>query len=222
VSLVFSTLALMRTTVPLALAFICTLFCTVALTQQPLKGKFTDARDGKIYNIVKIGEQIWMAENLNYKISGSKCYNDSIAYCDKYGRLYRWETAVKVCPKGWHLPSETEWDILYSYADSTSGKKNHYKSKIAEKYLKATSGWNDYEGKSGNGEDKFAFSALPGGKGYPRGNFNTAGIRGHWWSSSENDSDFAYFRYMYYYYYEHVLWNISGKDFFFSVRCIQD
>jgi len=56
------------------------LLCTTLFAQQ--KGTFTDTRDGKTYKTTKIGEQVWFAENLNYEASGSKCYNDSTAYCD--------------------------------------------------------------------------------------------------------------------------------------------
>ena len=91
------------------------LLCTALFAQQ--KGTLTDTRDGKIYKTVKIGEQVWMAENLNYEAEGSRCYNDSTTYCKKYGRLYNWETAMKACPNGWHLPSEKELHELVYFVD---------------------------------------------------------------------------------------------------------
>jgi hypothetical protein len=77
------------------------------------KGKFTDSRDGQTYQTIKIDNQVWMAENLNYRTSsGSWCYDNSSDNCEKYGRLYTWETAKGVCPSGWHLPSTKEWSVL--------------------------------------------------------------------------------------------------------------
>jgi len=90
-------------------AFVCALFC-VACEQQ--KDTFTDTRDSKVYKTVKIGEQVWLAENLNYNSNGSKCYDNKPANCDKYGRLYNWEMATKSCPSGWHLPNKAEWEVL--------------------------------------------------------------------------------------------------------------
>jgi len=150
--------------------------------------KFTDSRDGKKYKAVKIGSQIWIAENLNYDMPGSKCYDNNPDNCNKYGRLYDWETAMKACPSGWHLPSNVEWASLYRFADGTSGTDIPYESPTAGKYLKATSGWTDSDGNSaGNGEDKFGFSALPGGLDGFIGVFGV-GRSGTWWSSSENDT----------------------------------
>jgi len=165
---------------------------------------FTDARDGKKYKTVVIGKQTWMAENLNYNANSSKCYDNKPANCDKYGRLYNWETAMKACPKGWHLPSKVEWDVL----TATVG------GEITEgKYLKATSGWNE----NGNGEDKFGFAALPGGYGNSFGSFLSIGIGGNWWSAS-----YAYDRNMNCIS-ESAYWDNSNMDdFLLSVRCVKD
>jgi len=181
------------------------------------KGSFTDTRDGKIYKTVKIGEQIWMAENLNYDAEDSKCYENDPANCQKYGRLYNWNTAMKVCPEGWKLPKSEEWDILTVTVGSsiTQGK-----------YLKATSGWNS----NGNGTDAFGFSALPGGYGSPGGNFYYVGDYGYWWIGKEYRSykghgkgwEFnAASQYMYYYY-DNVKFYLYPQNYLFSVRCLKD
>jgi uncharacterized protein (TIGR02145 family) len=120
------------------LATILILFCASVFAQQ--KGTFTDPRDGKTYKTAKIGTQIWLAENLNYEAEGSVCYENNPANCAKYGRLYNWETAKKVCPDGWHLPSNAEWDKLFRFVDGDKGTKSPYGSKTAGKYLKAKSG----------------------------------------------------------------------------------
>jgi len=154
-----------------------------------------------------------MAENLNYEAKGSRCYNDSTAYCKKFGRLYNWETAMKACPKFWHLPSKKEWEVLIRAVGS---------EKTAGKYLKAKSGWNSYQGKSGNGEDKFGFSALPGGFGNLIGYFMYVGINGVWWNSSEDNNDFAYYGWGIFYSGETVIYDDEYKGFLFNVRCLQD
>ncbi len=185
------------------------LVCVAVFAQQ--KGTFTDSRDGKKYKTVKIGEQIWMAENLNYDASGSKCYSNNSANCAKYGRLYNWSTAKSACPRGWHLPSESEYEILDKAVGSisTAGKK-----------LRSKSGWNtgsDYVPDT----DEFGFSALPGGYGDPDGSFVNVGDSGNWWSSTEYYNYGAYGRYMYYDD-EYANWNNYNKNYLFSVRCLQD
>jgi len=203
---------------------------------------FTDSRDNKTYKSVKIGNQIWMAENLNYAVGG-KCYgecydegcwvvdDDDVSYilspieiqanCDKYGRLYDWSTANTVCPTGWHLPSDAEWGALMQFVNPSCSATT-VDCDNASKFLKATSGW-DFDGVSGNGTDDYDFSALPGGEGIYISaiEFRDIGERGYWWSATEYDSDNALGRRIRYrdsivrsdYYEKHDL---------YSVRCVKD
>jgi uncharacterized protein (TIGR02145 family) len=73
---------------------------------------FTDSRDGKTYPLVKIGDQIWFAQNLNYTGDSAKCYNNESDSCAKYGRLYDSLSAQTACPNGSHLPTDAEWKTL--------------------------------------------------------------------------------------------------------------
>ncbi len=94
---------------------------TVTVTAQNASS-FTDPRDNNVYRTVRIGNQIWMAENLNYITNdGSKCYDDEAANCTADGRLYNWEAARNAAPTGWSLPTEAEFQTLIDqYADATA------------------------------------------------------------------------------------------------------
>ncbi len=183
---------------------------------------FTDPRDGKVYKTVKIGEQVWMAQNLNYEAEGSVCYNNDPANGEKYGRLYDWETAKKACPSGWRLPSKEEWQTLVDFAGG---------NEIAGKKLKAANGWcNHRHENSGNGTDEFGFAALPGGIGCDTGDdsSNSSALRfslfnknGFWWNASESNAYRAYYRFLAFSN-EHVGWYSIQKDSLLSVRCLQD
>jgi len=170
------------------------------------KAQFCDERDGTKYVYVTIGEQTWMAENLNYNASGSKCYSNSEANCTTYGRLYNWVTAMDIastyssslysvsgnhkgiCPSGWHIPNIAEWDKMTRYVDGTSGTSSPYKSLTAGKYLKATSGWNN----NGNGIDTYGFTALPGGDCNSGGGFARVGHHGLYWNTTELNATAAH------------------------------
>ncbi|MDR2999845.1 MAG: fibrobacter succinogenes major paralogous domain-containing protein [Fibromonadaceae bacterium] len=155
---------------------------------------FTDSRDGQTYRMVKIGEQTWMAQNLNFQMGNSWCYDNAESNCQKYGRLYDWNTAMTACPKGWRLPTNEDWNNLIEAA----GDEN-----VAGRNLKSRAGWDlclDLSTGSsincdGNGTDEFDFSALPGGTHDPSsGSFNGVGGAGGWWTATESDSDYAYVR----------------------------
>jgi hypothetical protein len=76
-------------------------------------GYFVDERDGKKYKWVRIGDQIWMAENLAYQAdSGCVSFKHKNSKVKKFGYYYSWETAMQSCPKGWHLPTKEEFTLL--------------------------------------------------------------------------------------------------------------
>jgi uncharacterized protein (TIGR02145 family) len=189
--------------------------------------------EGETYETVKIGNQIWMARNLNYAVSGSKCgkgsslSDENTPTCDTYGRLYTWATAMGlpsgcnstafcsigyprrgICPSGWHIPSPADWTALENFVgrSSTAGTK-----------LKSTSGWNS----NGNGTDNYGFSALPGGYGFSNGNFYSVGDEGHWWSDTENDASTAN-NWGMNYNKDYVSGGLGSKPYLYSVRCLQD
>lgn len=146
------------------------LFVLVSCKNDLKKNHFIDERDGSNYEIVRIGDQFWMAENLNYKMDSSWCYDNEEKNCQKFGRLYQWREAVRACPDGWNLPSFDDFFSLINYVDSVmTGKKNVLErectwacgqlSVSAAKYLKTQNEWR----KSGNGIDLFGFSAKPAG-----------------------------------------------------------
>jgi len=191
----------------------------------------------QVYKTVKIGEQTWMAENLNYNATGSLCYGDntggdSQGNCAIYGRLYNWATAMNlvsscnssscssqiqskhrgICPAGWHIPSRAEWDALSSYVENNSGCSN-----CSSGLLKATSGWNNF-----NGTNQYGFSALPGGSYSPAtGRFNNID-GGHWWSASENATNTTYIKYFSSISNTDGLWLSSNRSNLYYVRCLKD
>jgi uncharacterized protein (TIGR02145 family) len=163
---------------------------------------------GKTYKTVKIGTQTWFAENLNYAVVSSVCYDNSSSNCTKYGRLYNWDDANSACPSGWHLPTDEEWTTL---TDFVGGRAT------AVKNLQSTSGWKD----NGNGTNQYGFSALPGGVGTSDDSFSEAGSQGYWWSATENSDYNAWFRKIYYKL-EYVDKQYLYKTWLLSVRCVQD
>ena len=184
-------------------------------------GELMDNRDGQTYKTVKIADQIWMAENLNFEVDSSFCYKDSAEYCEKYGRLYTWAAAVGkpenecgfdkicslpsgnvqgVCPEGWHLPSKTEWEALFATADGQST------------FLKSKPGW--------YGSDSFGFSALQAGLRNHVGEYSYGGEEAYFWSSTEHCNFGAYKADLFY----EILSELDYRDksYAYSVRCIKD
>lgn len=192
-------------------------------------GELTDVRDGQTYKTVKIGDQWWMAQNLNYAYleptadedSSSFCFKNDDSFCVDYGRLYLWSAAMDstgiwttndkergVCPDGWHLPSEAEWDALFKAVGGGG---------TAALVLKSTSGW--YNG--GNGTDAFGFSVLPADyRTAEKDYYYDVGERAYFWSSSERYSNAMIQFFAYNFDYVHTAG--VNKDRAYSVRCLKD
>jgi len=194
------------------------------------------ARDGDALEAVKIGDQHWMVENLDvdrfrngdpvpharteaeWEEAGKDgrpawCYYDNDPKNgNRYGRLYNWYAVTDprgLAPEGWHIPSREEWTSL---ADEFGGIRK------AGTALKSARGW----GSRGNGTNESGFTGLPGGIRSHDGDFQYGGIYGYWWSATELNDSYAFYRYLY---------CNSGKlfsyvSFFkssgFSVRCVRD
>ncbi len=207
--------------------------------------QLTDSRDGKAYATVQIGNQCWMAENLNIgtRINGTSnqtnngtiekyCYNDLESNCDIYGGLYQWNEAMQysttpgaqgICPAGWHIPTDDEWKTLEITlgmnsweADQTGGRGGDEGSKMASR----ADLWND--GALENGSNNFGssgFDALPAGAKWNT-NFINLHDRAYFWSSTESNGN-PYTRELWYndagVYREH-----RAKNLGFSIRCVKD
>ena len=203
-------------------------------------GNFTDSRDGQIYHWIKIGTQIWMAENLAFlpavcpsrEGSNSKPFYYVYAYngtsigdakasenYKAYGVLYNWIAAKKACPDGWHLPSNKEWEQLEISLGMLSAQANSVGSRGRNQgaEMKNCERWY----KSGNGTNTSGFSALPGGGRYGDGSFGNTDRNGYWWSSTEYDRSFSWGRGLGYDNSE-IYKGVNYKENGFSVRCIKD
>ncbi|HUH75339.1 MAG TPA: FISUMP domain-containing protein [Chitinophagales bacterium] len=193
----------------------------------------TDSRDGEMYKIVKIGTQTWFAENLRYSSGIDKvesngawaalynnatrkpawCYYDNnVAFHNTYGKLYNWHavSASDLCPDGWHIPTDDEWDILTDYL---GGKE------IAGGKMKSKSNW---DSPNLNATNESGFSGTSGGYRYIyEGTFRWKGSNGFWWSSTSNHASNAKYRSLIHSV-ESVGESESSRDSGFSCRCIKD
>jgi len=150
--------------------------------------------------------KIWMAKNLDIATGNSECYDKDPANCQKCGRLYDWETAIKACPNGWHLPTDVDFNLL---AEKIGGD-------AAGKALKSKGGWD-----GNNGDDAYGFSMLPCGRGLEDGKFDRIGNMGAIWSKAEFNANKAYV---------FGLISADGKPYadsaskarLYSIRCIKN
>lgn len=190
-------------------------FAKSSSSEKLTNGTMTDLRDGQTYKTVKIGSQTWMAENLNYKTDRSYCYYDANYYCSQNGRLYVWSAAQVACPSGWHLPSKSEIEKLFS---AVGGQY------IAGNMLKSTSKWYNND----NGTNAYGFSVYPYGLRDVLGNYYDEEQKSFFWSSTEYDDTFACYMYFKYNFDQVELDcgdsedGLHSKNQALSVRCLKD
>jgi len=162
---------------------------------------------GTMYRTEIIGTQQWMIKNLNYVTDSSYCYNANADTCAKYGRLYTFNAAKNACPKGWHLPTQSEYMIMIEEAE-----RSGFRGGVA---LKSLYSW--------NGQDAVGFGALPGGYYYASTKTYTGlGSEARFWTSTGNTSRASHL----------ILTGASSDESFkamefsdraaLSVRCVQD
>ena len=186
------------------------------LNPNTIYGTFVDSkRDHKTYKTIKPYSQVWFAQNLDYEMEGSWCFDNDSKKCDLVGRLYTWDAAMKACPEGWHLPSDEEWKYVIGNDESVAGTR-----------LKSATGWtmkmpDRYVGY--NGENSLGFSAIPAGfwnddsEEYVNGGSVTA-----FWSSTEKNSDEANMVLLSSVEEKVLAGQTYKKSYALSVRCVQD
>lgn len=190
--------------------------------------------DGNTYQIIKISDQVWMAENLKTTIlndgtpitmvtgiaewaalstPGYCWYKNDTAYKNVYGALYN-AYAVntsKLCPQGWHVSSNEDWSKLETFLGG---------DKIAGGKLKNTGTLHWSEPNSG-ATNEVLFNALPGGSRYTNGLFLTIKNMGYWWSPGETNTFNNWYRSIYYRDIA-ISRNFIDSTNGFSVRCVKD
>ena len=198
---------------------------------------FTDSRDGQSYDVVKIGDLTWMAENLNYETETSACLDGDSRNCKRLGRLYTWAEAKTVCPEGWRLPTKADFAALISAvnlatsgdaATSRAGNSGVVPNKVGAA-LKSRDGWF----KKGNGTDDFGFNALPAGYcgaiskaddgAISGGKFDGIGGYAYFWSATEdaeNRESNAFYLFLSFSR-DAASLNAFAKEDYRSVRCVR-
>ena len=198
-------------------------------------GTLTDI-DNNSYKTIQIGTQVWMAENLktthyndgvsiplvtdattwtSLSTPGCSWYNnDPTTMKATYGAIYNWYTVNtgKLCPSGWHVPTDAEWTTLTTWLGGES---------VAGGKLKET-GTNHWVSPNTGATNTSGFTALPGGGRSNSGSFDFIGIYGYWWSSTENDISSAWCRNLYYSFNSVFRYSFFYKPFGFHVRCLKD
>lgn len=172
--------------------------------------KFTDPRDDQTYRTITIDGITWMARNLNFNGPESYCYDNKPENCDKYGRLYRWESALAACPTGWHLSTEYEWQAL----ELAIGVP------FNELHGRANRGTNEGARLKPGGDTGFD-NLYAGWRRYEDGTYRALGENAAYWTATESDMEHAWHRDLDTD--DDMVWRSRVvKPYALSVRCVQN
>lgn len=175
------------------------------------EGSVTDARDGKVYKTVKIGDQVWMAENLAFKTpEGCSVYESVPDYVKSHGYLYTWQAATKACPEGWRLPSMQDWWNLSNGlgGDEQSGGK-----------LKQA-GTSEWKSPNTDATNSSGFTALPSGRSGDQA-MEDFGYKAFFWTNVDDDDATSWCGALYSSRGDLALYPVEKKNGY-SVRCIKN
>lgn len=213
----------------------------VDLCAEAPQGVLCDGRDGKTYRTVRFGDQLWMAENLNFAATDSWCYNNQEALCKKYGRLYKWTAALGLpdtfsvvsaadslkamrqgaCPEGWHIPTNDEMKAFYSFTRQRLLVKDSLREGVGTS-LKMSDGWEE-SSEVPAGSDRFNFGAKPAGYRAATGMFNYLGQDCNFWVASESaEPNRAPYWNLYFDNDDFLGVYTNLKSSAYSVRCLKD
>jgi uncharacterized protein (TIGR02145 family) len=172
-------------------------------------GTYRDSRDGKEYRTLKIGSQVWFADNLAFPVEGAYPPAGDEKNCVKFGRLYTLKSAKAACPDGCRIPSESDWQDLIKAlgGDAVAGGKMMLKE-----------GWTDRNLTASN---ESGFSAMGAGLRTETGEFNDFGFFAHFWSTT----DFKFGDVISFYCMANdasVTRQPKGSDMAISVRCVKN
>lgn len=222
-----------RTSLPASLLLFCGL-CLMAVSGCSKSGDDITDGDGNVYTSITIGTQDWLFENLRTTrlndgtaiqhvpgisawaaaTNAAYCwYNNDVASKEDYGALYNWKTVStgKLCPRGWHVPTDAEWTVLTDYLGGVAGAAYKVKENGTAHWLTTTAQVTNSSG----------FTALPGGYRDYSGQFDRQGSIGYWWTATEENTGNAWYRSVFENY-DEVYGSFTNKSFGYSVRCIRD
>lgn len=176
--------------------------------------EFTDPRDGKVYNIIELGDQTWLDRNLDFAPTTgiSSYYNNDSTLADEHGLLYSWEAAKAAVPSGWHLATLEEWNELIQFAGGTE---------IAAGKLKISSTlfWNEPNTGATN---ELGFNAKGSGIITDLGSISYLETTSFWTSTQAETSPDQALCFSILFDSEAILLEQDYKYARFSIRCIKD